>query len=65
MTGALIAFFPSRSLFRPTIERLIAIRLGLHNIDALIAQDGLRLVCLMRISPVMPFSVTSCMLGLS
>jgi uncharacterized membrane protein YdjX (TVP38/TMEM64 family) len=65
MAGALAAFFLSRSLFRPTVERLIATRPRLGNFDALIAQDGLRLVCLLRLSPVMPFSVTSYMLGLS
>jgi uncharacterized membrane protein YdjX (TVP38/TMEM64 family) len=65
MAGAVIAFFLSRSVFRPTVERLIASRPRLRNLDALIAQDGLRLVCLLRLSPVMPFSVTSYMLGLS
>jgi uncharacterized membrane protein YdjX (TVP38/TMEM64 family) len=45
IAGALVAFFLSRSLFRPTVERLIATR--------------------PRISPVMPFAVTSYMLGLS
>jgi uncharacterized membrane protein YdjX (TVP38/TMEM64 family) len=65
MAGALVAFFLSRSLFRPTVERLMATRPRLRNFDALIAQDGWRLVCLLRISPVMPFSVTSYMLGLS
>jgi uncharacterized membrane protein YdjX (TVP38/TMEM64 family) len=65
MAGAVIAFFLSRSLFRPTVERVIANRPRLRNFDALIAQDGWRLVCLLRISPVMPFSVTSYMLGLS
>jgi uncharacterized membrane protein YdjX (TVP38/TMEM64 family) len=65
MTGAALAFFLSRSLFRPTVERLMATRPRLRNFDTLIAQDGWRLVCLLRISPVMPFSVTSYMLGLS
>ena len=65
MAGALVAFFLSRSLFRPTFERLMVTRPRLRNFDALIAQDGLRLVCLLRISPVMPFSVASYMLGLS
>jgi len=65
MAGAVVAFFLSRSLFRPTIERLIASRPRLRNFDALIAQDSWGLVCLLRISPVMPFSVTSYMLGLS
>jgi uncharacterized membrane protein YdjX (TVP38/TMEM64 family) len=65
MAGALVAFFLSRSLFRPTVERRIATHPRLRDFDALIAQDGLRLVCLLRLSPVMPFSVTSYMLGLS
>src|SRR5689334_21773850 len=65
IAGALIASFLSRSVLRPTVERLIATRPRLRNFDALIAQDGLRLACLLRISPVMPFSVTSYMLGLS
>jgi uncharacterized membrane protein YdjX (TVP38/TMEM64 family) len=65
MVGSLVAFFLSRSLFRPIVQQLIAKRPRLRNFDALIAQDGLRLVCLLRISPVMPFAVTSYMLGLS
>ena len=65
MAGAVLAFFLSRSLFRPTVERLIGTRPRLRNFDILIAQDGWRLVCLLRMSPVMPFSVTSYMLGLS
>jgi uncharacterized membrane protein YdjX (TVP38/TMEM64 family) len=43
----------------------MATRPRLRNFDALIAQDGLRLVCLLRLSPIMPFSVTSYTLGLS
>ena len=65
MAGAVLAFFFSRSIFRPMVERLIATRPRLRNFDALIAQDGWRMVCLLRISPVMPFSATSYMLGLS
>jgi uncharacterized membrane protein YdjX (TVP38/TMEM64 family) len=65
MAGALVAFFLSRSLFRPAIERLMANRPRLRNFDAFIAQEGWRLVLLLRISPVMPFSATSYMLGLS
>ncbi len=65
MAGAGLAFYLSRSLFRPMIERLISTRPRLRNFDNLVAQDGWRLVCLLRISPVMPFSVTSYMLGLS
>jgi uncharacterized membrane protein YdjX (TVP38/TMEM64 family) len=65
MAGAVVALLLSRSLFRSTIERLMASRPRLRNFDALIAQDALRLVCLLRLSPIMPFSITSYMLGLS
>jgi uncharacterized membrane protein YdjX (TVP38/TMEM64 family) len=65
MAGAEFAFVLARSLFRPTVERLMATRPRLRNFDALIARDGWRLVSLLRISPVMPFSITSYMLGLS
>jgi uncharacterized membrane protein YdjX (TVP38/TMEM64 family) len=65
MTGAEFAFLLARSRFRPTVERLMATRPRLRNFDALIARDGWRLVCLLRISPVMPFSITSYLLGLS
>jgi uncharacterized membrane protein YdjX (TVP38/TMEM64 family) len=63
--GALLSFFLSRSLFRAIIERLAVRRPRLRDLDARIAQDGWKLVCLLRISPVMPFSATSLVLGLS
>jgi uncharacterized membrane protein YdjX (TVP38/TMEM64 family) len=48
-----------------SVERLAARRPRLRNLDALIGRDGWKLVCLLRISPVMPFSATSFALGLS
>jgi uncharacterized membrane protein YdjX (TVP38/TMEM64 family) len=65
LAGALVAFLVSRSLFRPTVERLIADHPRLRNLDISITQDGWRIVCLLRISPVMPFALTSYTLGLS
>jgi uncharacterized membrane protein YdjX (TVP38/TMEM64 family) len=65
LTGAVLSFFLSRSLFRPTIEHLVARRPRLRNLDALVMRDGWKLVCLLRVSPVMPFSATSLVLGLS
>lgn len=44
---------------------MIATRPRLRDFAAEIAQDGWRLVCLLRVSPIIPFSVTSYMLGLS
>jgi uncharacterized membrane protein YdjX (TVP38/TMEM64 family) len=65
LIGALIAFVLSRSLFRPLVERAASRRPRLRSLDGLIARDGWKLVFLLRISPVMPFSATSYLLGLS
>jgi uncharacterized membrane protein YdjX (TVP38/TMEM64 family) len=65
LAGAVLSFFLSRSLFRPAVEHLVARRPRLRNLDALVARDGWKLVCLLRISPIMPFSATSFLLGLS
>jgi uncharacterized membrane protein YdjX (TVP38/TMEM64 family) len=65
MAGALLAFALSRSLFRGMIAGWLARRPGLARFDALVAHDGWRIVCLLRISPVMPFAATSYALGLS
>jgi uncharacterized membrane protein YdjX (TVP38/TMEM64 family) len=65
LVGAILSFMLSRSLFRPTIERLSARRPRLRNLDALVDQAGWQLVCLLRLSPIMPFSATSLALGLS
>jgi len=65
LAGALLSFFLSRSLLRATVERLAARRPRLRNLDARIARDGWKLVSLLRVSPIMPFSATSVLLGLS
>jgi uncharacterized membrane protein YdjX (TVP38/TMEM64 family) len=65
MAGAVLAFALSRSLFRPLVARRLAGHARLGNLDAAIARDGWKLVCLLRVSPVMPFAVTSYALGLS
>lgn len=65
MAGAWLAFRLSRSLFRPHVERLLARRSRLARLDAGLAREKWRLVCLMRVSPIMPFAATSYTLGLS
>lgn len=65
MVGAALAFGLARSLFRPMILRLLERRPRFQQLDVAVARDGWRLVCLLRISPVMPFAVTSYALGLS
>jgi uncharacterized membrane protein YdjX (TVP38/TMEM64 family) len=65
--GGWIAFMLARSLMRPWITRRLQARTGgrLNDLDAKIARDGWRLVCLLRISPIMPFAFTSYALGLT
>lgn len=65
MLGAIGTFGLARSMLRGAIVRLVARRAGFRRIDAALAADGFRLVLLMRISPIMPFSLTSFALGLS
>lgn len=65
LVGAVIAFALSRSLFRAAIERLLVRHARLRRFDGLLRHDGWKLVCLLRLSPVMPFSATSYLLGLS
>ncbi len=62
--GAWLAFRGAR-LFRGTVERMLAGRPRLRQLDRRLGQENWRLVCLLRASPVMPFAVTSYALGLS
>jgi uncharacterized membrane protein YdjX (TVP38/TMEM64 family) len=65
MVGAVAAFWLSRSIFRPYIAQLLMKKASWKNFDAAIARDGWRFVCLIRLSPIMPFAITSYSLGLS
>jgi uncharacterized membrane protein YdjX (TVP38/TMEM64 family) len=65
MAGAVLTLAISRSLARGWVERFMADRPRLQNLDGMLARDGARLVCLLRLSPVMPFAATSYALGLS
>jgi uncharacterized membrane protein YdjX (TVP38/TMEM64 family) len=65
LLGAQLSYLASRTLLRGFAERALAARPRLRNLDEMIAKEGWRFVCLLRISPVMPFSATSYALGLS
>lgn len=65
LLGGWAAFQFSRSLLRPWIARFLARRLRGAMLDDAIARDGWKFVCLMRISPIMPFAATSYALGLT
>ncbi len=65
LVGAGLAFLLTRSLFRPLVARALARHPRMDRLDEAVAREGWRLVCLLRISPVMPFAVTSYALGLT
>jgi uncharacterized membrane protein YdjX (TVP38/TMEM64 family) len=65
MTGALVSFWIARSSLRHHAERVLARHVRLSNLDELLRTEGWRVVCLLRLSPVMPFAATSYALGVS
>ncbi len=65
VVGAVIAFRLSRSFFRSRVAGAIGRDRRLAGLDAAVARDGWRLVFLLRLSPVMPFALTSYALGLT
>lgn len=65
LLGAAVAFWLSRSLFRPLVMRFLRRRPQVQNLDAALGRDGWKLVCILRMSPIMPFVATSYALGLS
>ena len=65
MLGAWVSFAISRSLFRGVFERLFSRRSGFRHLGEQVAKGGWRFVCLLRMSPIMPFALTSYALGLS
>src|SRR5271166_1527321 len=65
LAGAMLSFWLSRSLFRPAVAKLLPEYPVLHAIEELVTQDGWKLVCLLRLSPLMPFAATSFALGFS
>ena len=65
MSGAMLAFLISRSTLRSLVEQILMRHPKLRKGGALVTSGGWRFVCLLRISPVMPFALTSYALGLS
>lgn len=65
LLGAVVAFFLSRSMFRPFVARQVEKSRRLARIDRALARDGWRFVFMLRLSPIMPFALASYTLGLS
>ncbi|MEQ1567515.1 MAG: VTT domain-containing protein, partial [Myxococcota bacterium] len=60
---ATVSFLLGRTLLRDAVERRIAANPRLAAIDHAIGADGLRLVFLLRLSPLAPFNLLSSVLG--
>ena len=54
LAGGTFAFVLSRSLLRPWVVCWIGRRQWLEQVDRAVGQDGWRIVCLLRMSPLMP-----------
>ncbi|MFT3968126.1 MAG: VTT domain-containing protein [Sphingobium sp.] len=65
MIGGWLSFLLSRSVFRPWIERWLNGHPRFRRLEEAVDADGWRFVCLLRMSPVMPFALTSYGLGLT
>lgn len=63
--GAFCSFSVTRSFLRPAISRWLEHSPRFRRLDAVFSTGGWRLVCLARLSPVMPFALTSLSLGMS
>ncbi len=69
MTGAIIggtcAFLLGRYVAREQVSKRVAKNATLSVIDRVIGEDGLKLVFLLRLSPVVPFVLTNYALGVT
>ncbi|NHN84545.1 hypothetical protein GOB93_07790 [Acetobacter musti] len=65
LIGALIAFVLSRTFLRGFIARLLQRSARLDRLDRVLSAEGWKIACLFRLSPIMPFSLTSFALGMS
>jgi uncharacterized membrane protein YdjX (TVP38/TMEM64 family) len=63
--GASAAFLVSRYVARGLVERRVAGNERFQRLDRAIAEDGRKIVFLLRLSPVFPFSLLNYALGLS
>jgi uncharacterized membrane protein YdjX (TVP38/TMEM64 family) len=63
--GATAAFLLGRTLARAWIERKVAANARFRALDLAIAEEGFKIVLLLRLSPVFPFNVLNYALGLT
>lgn len=65
LLGAVAAFLVARYLARSAVERRLAGNPGFAAVDRAVAGEGRKIVFLLRLSPVFPFSLLNYALGLT
>lgn len=65
VAGATVAFLIGRTLARPWVEQQIAAYPRFQAIENAVARDGLRIVLLVRLSPLFPFNFLNYAFGLT
>ncbi len=63
--GASLAFLIARHLARDTVRRLVEARRNIAAIDRAVAEDGWKIVALLRLSPLVPFNVQNYLFGVT
>lgn len=63
--GMMLAFLLSRRLARGLVQRRLAATPRLEVLDRAVGADGLRIVLLLRLSPLFPFALLNYLLGLT
>jgi uncharacterized membrane protein YdjX (TVP38/TMEM64 family) len=63
--GSSGAFLVARYLARSAVERRLADRPGFRAVDRAVGQQGLKIIFLLRLSPVFPFNLLNYGLGLT
>jgi len=65
LLGALGAFWLSRTVLRQPIHRFLERKRFVLMLEEMAEQQGWKIVCLLRLSPILPFAITSYSLGLT
>lgn len=65
VTAAFIAFSISRSRLRPWVAKKVSNNVHFEAVDAAVGEQGFKIVALLRLSPVLPFTFLNYILGLT